>query len=169
MSENTLKYDFGNFFFKKRSLITLECRNFRLFLRFKKNCDVMEQFWRQIRIQRAKIHKTSLVRSPAQGTFFFVGLCSQKSTNSMKFVTILLKKNLPLEIFVSSFFFKTTLRWRAFLLIILASSTYINEQKKQKYRTVKQKFKLNTPAAALREVRRKVHLLCITLNLTSMA
>jgi len=30
----------------------------------------MEQFWRQIRIQRAKIHKTSLVRSPAQGTFF---------------------------------------------------------------------------------------------------
>jgi len=47
MSENTLKYDFGNFFFKKRSLITLECRflrNFRLFLKFKKNCDVMEQF-----------------------------------------------------------------------------------------------------------------------------
>jgi len=35
----------------------------------------MEQFWRQIRIQRAQIHKTSLVRSPAQGTFFFVGLC----------------------------------------------------------------------------------------------
>jgi len=47
MSENTLKYDFGNFFFKKHSLITLECRflrNFRIFLKFKKNCDVMEQF-----------------------------------------------------------------------------------------------------------------------------
>jgi len=82
MSENTLKYDFSNFFFKKRSLITLEgwfLRNFRLFLRFKKNCDVMEQFWRQIRIQRAKIHKTSLVRSPAQGTFSFVGLCYFKN------------------------------------------------------------------------------------------
>jgi len=79
MPENTWKYDFGNFSLKKRSLTILECRflrNFRLsLLRFKKNCDVMEQFWRQIRIQRAKIHKTSLVRSPAQGTFFFVGLC----------------------------------------------------------------------------------------------
>jgi len=74
MPENTWKYDFSNFSLKKRSLTTLECRflrNFRLsLLRFKKNCDVMEQFWRQIQIQRAKIHKTSLVRSPAQGTFF---------------------------------------------------------------------------------------------------
>jgi len=42
----------------------------------------MEQFWRQIRIQRAKIHKTSLVRSPAQGTFFFVGLCYYNSLNT---------------------------------------------------------------------------------------
>jgi len=81
MPENTWKYDFGTFSLKKRSLTTLECqflRNFRLsLLRFKENCDVMEQFWRQIRIQRAKIHKTSPVRSPAQGNyFFFVGLCN---------------------------------------------------------------------------------------------
>jgi len=43
----------------------------------------MEQFWRQIRIQRAKIHKTSLVRSPAQGTFFFVGLCYLNSNKKI--------------------------------------------------------------------------------------
>jgi len=48
MPENTWKYDFGNFSLKKRSLTTLErrfLRNFRLsLLRFKENCDLMEQF-----------------------------------------------------------------------------------------------------------------------------
>lgn len=72
------------------------------------------------------------------------------------------KKKLPLEIFVSSFFSKMILldfisfyERHAFLFIIFHVRQRIEETVKQKYRTVKQKFKLNTSAAALREHGRK--------------